>query len=476
MEPSATNPLLQRRGFLRASAGGLGSLALANLLAADAGDALATPPGAHFAPRAKRVIWLHMAGSPSQLDLFDPKPALTKYDGQEVPQEIIAGERFAFIEGVPKLLASPYRFAQHGQSGQMLSELLPCLGRVVDKLAVIRSMHTTQFNHAPAQLFLNTGFERIGRPSMGSWLSYGLGSENANLPGFVVLLSGKFGPSGGGSCWGSGFLPTVHQGVRLRSEGDPVLFLSDPPGIDGEARRRSLDALKALNEERRATDADPELATRIAQYELAWRMQASVPELIEIEREPESVRALYGIEPGRVSFANNCLLARRLVERGVRFVQLYHWGWDSHGTNPDDDIVTSLRERCLETDRACAALILDLEQRGLLEDTLVVWGGEFGRTPMNEERNGSTFLGRDHHPHAFTMWLAGGGVRGGTSVGATDELGYHITERPVSVHDLHATVLHLLGLDHERLTYRFQGRDFRLTDVAGEVVREVCHG
>jgi hypothetical protein len=308
---------------------------------------------------------------------------------------------------------------------------------------------------------------------MGSWLSYGLGSENSNLPGFVVLLSGKFHPDGGAACWSSGFLPSVHQGVRFRSEGDAVLFLSDPPGVSRADRRAELDALARLNAARLAETHDPEIATRIAQYELSYRMQTSVPELLDLSGESRETLELYGHEPGQVSFANNCLLARRLIERGTRFVQLYHWGWDSHGTSPDDDLVSSLPQRCRETDRATAALLIDLERRGLLEDTLVVWGGEFGRTPMNEERNGSKFLGRDHHPHCFTMWLAGGGIRPGITLGATDELGYHVTEDPLEVHDLHATLLHLLGFDHERLTYRFQGRDFRLTDVAGEVVTKL---
>ena len=467
---------ISRRSFLQQTGLGLGALACQSLLcegaAAAAGDPL-TPRAPHFAPRARRVLYLHMAGSPSQIDLFDNKPKLKEWNGQPCSEELIEGERFAFIKGVPKFLGSPYSFARHGESGAELSELLPHLAGCADDLAIVRSMWTTQFNHAPAQTFLTSGHERIGRPSLGSWLSYGLGSDNRDLPAFVVLLSGAYQPSGGASLWSSGFLPTLHQGVRLRSQGDPVLFLSNPPGMDAGSRRRSLDAVRALNERRLAEVGDPEIATRIAQYEMAYRMQASVPELLEIDSEPEDVRAAYGVEPGKVSFANNALLARRLLERGVRFVQLYHWGWDSHGTSPNDDIVTSLRQRCQETDRATAALLGDLKRRGLLEDTLVVWGGEFGRTPMNEERNGSTFLGRDHHPHCFTMWLAGGGIRAGQTLGATDELGYHITERPISVHDLHATLLHQLGFDHERLTYRAQGRDFRLTDVEGEVVEEL---
>ncbi|MEM7306656.1 MAG: DUF1501 domain-containing protein [Planctomycetota bacterium] len=463
-----------RREFLQRCGAGLGTVAFHSLLAGDgrAADAL-RPRAPHFAPKARRVLYLHMAGSPSQIDLFDPKPKLRELDGEECSEDLISGERFAFIKGVPKFLGSPYDFARHGESGQELSTLLPHLSNCADDLAIVRSMWTTQFNHAPAQFFLQTGHERLGRPSLGSWLSYGLGSENRDLPAFVVLISGAFQPSGGTSLWGSGFLPTIHQGVRFRSQGDPVLFLSNPPGMDDASRRGSLDAINALNRRRLDDVGDPEIATRIAQYEMAYRMQSSVPELLEIDSEPESVREAYGVEPGKVSYANNALLARRLLERGVRFVQLYHWGWDSHGTGPNDDIVTSLPERCRETDRATAALLLDLKQRGLLDDTLVVWGGEFGRTPMNEERNGSTFLGRDHHPHCFTMWLAGGGVKAGTTVGATDELGYHITDRPVSVHDLHATLLRLLGFDHEKLTYRAQGRDFRLTDVEGEVVEEL---
>ncbi len=414
-----------------------------------------------------------MAGAPSQLDLFDPKPALEGLAGKPIPESFTQGERFAFIKGTPKVLASPYRFARHGASGQTFSELLPGLASVADELCIVRSMHTTEFNHAPAQLFLHTGHARIGRPCLGAWASYGLGSMNADLPTFVVLLSGQFGPDAGASVYGSGFLPTVHQGVRLRSEGDPVLFLADPPGMERAERRRTLDALAELNRIAAERAHDPEIDTRIAQYELAFRMQASVPELADLASEPESVRAAYGAEPGKKSYANNCLLARRMLERGVRFVQLYHWGWDSHGTGPNDDLVTALPARCRETDRATAALLRDLRERGLLDDTLVVWGGEFGRTPMNEERDGSKFLGRDHHPHAFTMLLAGGGTRKGVTVGATDELGYRVVEDPVSVHDLNATVLHLLGFDHTRLTYRSQGRDFRLTDVEGEVVRKV---
>ena len=468
-----------RRLFLQQGLFGLGALALQSLFANDARADLDPNPDdrrlktTHFPAKAKRVLFLHMAGAPSHLDLFDPKPALKELEGKPIPDSFIAGERFAFIKGVPKVLPSPYRFARHGQSGNEFSELLPGLASIADELAVVRSMHTSEFNHAPAQIFMSSGHARIGRPSFGSWLSYGLGTENQDLPAFTVLISGQFGPDGGASLWGPGFLPSVHQGVRLRSQGDPVLFVSDPEGIDHAARRRTLDTLGELNRHAHESSGDPETLTRIAQYELAYRMQTSVPELADIASEPESVRKAYGVEPGKVSFANNCLLARRLLERGVRFVQLYHWGWDSHGTSPSDDIITSLPQRCRETDGPSAALIRDLKERGLLEDTLVIWGGEFGRTCMNEERNGSKFLGRDHHPHAFTMLLAGGGIRGGITLGATDELGYRVTQDPVNVHDLHATLLHLLGLDHTRLTYRFQGRDFRLTDVEGELVHKL---
>ncbi|MFT5200414.1 MAG: hypothetical protein ACI87O_003093, partial [Planctomycetota bacterium] len=382
-------------------------------------------------------------------------------------------ERFAFIKGTPKVLASPYSFAQHGDSGQWISELLPHTAAIADKLTVVRSMTTTQFNHAPAQIFLNSGHHLVGRPSLGSWLSYGLGSLNENLPAFVVMLSGKFGPSGGASCWSNGFLPSQYQGVRLHDGPDPVLFLSNPKGVTRQQRRSELDALAKLNRRAAEQHGDPETLARIAQYELAYRMQSEVPDLADLSTESEATLEKYGAEPGKPSFASNCLLARRLAESGVRFIQLYDWGWDSHGTGTNDDIITSLPEQCRRTDRASAALVADLEQRGLLEDTLVVWGGEFGRTPMNEERNGSKFLGRDHHPHAFTMWFAGGGMQPGLSHGATDDFGYFVTEGRVDVHDLHATLLHQLGIDHEAFTYRNQGRDFRLTDVAGRVLHEL---
>jgi uncharacterized protein (DUF1501 family) len=471
---------LTRRHFLKTCNSGLGALALSSLIGDDrlvAGAASASSPLApkapHFPAKARRVIYLHMAGSPSQLDLFDNKPKLIELNGQPCPDSYLNGERFAFIKGVPKLLGSPHRFTRHGQGGVELSALLPNLATVADELTVIRSMVTDQFNHAPAQIFLNTGSPRMGRPSMGAWLTYGLGSESQNLPGYVVLLSGPNGPDGGVSCWGSGFIPSVYQGVQFRSQGDPVLYVSNPKGINRDARRESLDALNDLNRLQSQEIGDPETVTRIEQYEMAYRMQTSVPELMDLSQEPQHIHEMYGTQPGKVAFANNALLARRLVERGVRFVQLFHWGWDSHGVNQDTDIVSGLEDKCQQTEKACAALIKDLKQRGLLDSTLIVWGGEFGRTPMNEERNGSKFLGRDHHPHAFSVWLAGGGVKQGYTHGLTDELGYKVAEGKVHVHDLQATILHLMGLEHTQLTYRFQGRDYRLTDVHGNVIHQI---
>jgi Protein of unknown function (DUF1501) len=458
-----------RRHFFGQAGFGIGSAALTALF----NEKLMAQTAPHHAPKAKSVIFLFMAGGPSQLDLFDHKPKLAELDGRPVPESVIKGERFAFIKGVPQLLASPHSFRQYGQSGAPISGLLPHLAGVVDDVAFIKSMHTTQFNHAPAQVFMNTGHQIPGRPSFGSWLTYGIGSENKDLPGFVVLLSGQNQPDGGKSCWGSGFLPSVYQGVEFRKQGDPVLFVSNPGGITPETRRRSLDLLANLNRTHLADVGDPEVSTRIAAYEMAYKMQTSVPELTDISKEPASIHEMYGTTPGKPSFANNCLLARRMVERGVRFVQLYHRGWDNHGSSNNEDIVNKLPFLCRQTDAPAAALVKDLKQRGLLDSTLVIWGGEFGRTPMNEARNGSKFLGRDHHPRAFTMWLAGGGTKPGVTIGRTDDLGYNIAEDPVSVHDLHATALHLLGFDHTRLTFRFQGRDFRLTDVEGEVVRKL---
>lgn len=464
-----------RRHFFKQTGFGIGAAALTSLLNPSLFAAETNPLAARspmFPAKAKSIIYLFMAGAPSQVDLLDAKPMLQKYDGQNVPQELMKGEKFAFIKGTPKLLGSPYEFKKCGQTGTEISELLPHLQGVADKIAVVRSVHTTQFNHAPAQIFMNTGFQIIGRPSMGAWMTYGLGSECKDLPGFVVLISGENQPDGGKACWGSGFLPTVYQGVEFRSQGNPVLFLTNPDGVSEKSRRESLDLLKSLNETRLATNGDPEIATRIASYEMAYRMQSSVPDLVDIQKEPAAIHELYGTAPGKKSFANNCLLARRLVERGVRFVQLYHRGWDNHGTSSHDDIVNRLPSLCQETDRAAAALVTDLHQRGLLDSTLVVWGGEFGRTPMNEARNHSKFLGRDHHPRAFTMWMAGGGIKPG-AFGKTDELGYNIAEEPVDVHDIHATILNQMGIEHTKLTYRFQGRDFRLTDVAGNVIKSL---
>jgi len=471
-----TLKLVTRRQFFKNCGAGLGTLALASLLndklfaaAASPADPL-FPKVPHFAPKAKNIIYLHMAGAPSQLDLLDYKPKLVELNNQKIPEEMIKNERFAFIKGVPKLLGSPHKFRKHGQSGAEISDALPYLATIADEIAIVRSMRTDQFNHAPAQLFVHTGSARLGRPSMGSWLSYGLGSEGRNLPGFIVMVSGKNGPDGGASLWGSGFLPTIHQGVQLRSQGEPVLFLNNPEGMDPSLRRETLDKIEDLNKIHLGRVGDPEITTRIAQYEMAYRMQMSVPDLMDISKEPESTHQMYGTAPGKSGFANNCLLARRLVERGVRFVQLYHWGWDSHGDIRENDIRFGMVDRCREVDQPAVALIKDLKQKGLLDETLVIWGGEFGRTPMNEARNRDGFIGRDHHPHAFSIWMAGGGIKPGITYGETDELGYHAVENPVHVHDLQATTLHLMGLDHTKLTYRFQGRDYRLTDVSGEVV------
>jgi hypothetical protein len=479
-----------RRYFLTRGTAGIGAVAFAALLARDGQAAAlgptlgANPVGArpvHRPSRAKNVIYLHMAGSPSQLDLFDWKPTLRRHDGKACPKEFLEGKRFAFIQGVPNLLGSPYTFQRHGACGMELSELLPRLGSVSDRIALVRSLHTDQFNHAPAQLFLHTGSPRLGGASMGSWVTYGLGSENENLPGFVVLVSGSKTPDGGKSLWGSGFLPGVFQGVQCRTTGDPVLYLSNPPGLDRSGRRATLDALRSLNEHQMRTFGDPETVTRISQYELAYRMQIEAPEVMDISREPQHVLDLYGAKPGFVAasdaapdprvayrgddatFANNCLLARRLVERGVRFVQIYDWGWDHHGSSPGESIDKTLPIKCQQIDRPLAALVVDLEQRGLLDETLIVWGGEFGRTPMKQNNvPNPAGLGRDHHPYAFSMLLAGGGIRGGTTHGTTDELGYYITENPVSVRDLQATILSLLGIDPYRFSYPFQGLDQRL--------------
>ena len=469
---------LTRRHFLRDCQVGLGGIALTALGAGGTASALEAPGNPltarnpHFSPKAKRVVYIHCAGSPPHLDLFDYKPELVKRTGQDCPDEFVKGKEFAFTKGMPKLMGTPRTFSQHGKGGVWMSDALPHLHGVADEMCVIRSMHTDQFNHAPAQLFLLTGSPRQGRPSMGSWVTYGLGSENDDLPGFVVMISGGTQPSAGKNAWGSDFLPSVFQGVQCRSKGDPVLYVKDPKGMSRELRRQGLDALRKLNEQQARDLGSPETLTRIAQYELAYRMQVSVPEVMDISREPKETLETYGATPGGSGLPNNCLLARRLLEKGVRFVQLFDWGWDFHGTNPKEDIRDGLTSKCATMDKPVAALIRDLKERGLLEDTLVIWSGEFGRTPFREGRtaNGKV-LGRDHFPDCYSMFLAGGGVRGGTNYGESDELGFSPGKDPVHVHDLQATILHLLGFDHERLTHRFQGRDYRLTDVHGKVVQ-----
>ena len=470
---------ITRRNFLRSTAQFcLGAIAFASMQGASSAAGRTVNPLAprnpHSTPKAKRVIYLHMSGGPPHLDLLDYKPDLVKWNDKPCPDEFLKGKRFAFTTGVPKLMGTPRQFTRHGQSGIWMSDAIPRLGEVADELCVIRSMNTDQFNHTPAELLLFTGSPRQGRPSMGSWVTYGLGTENENLPGFVVLISSGTQPSAGPSAWGSGFLPSVFQGVQCRSKGDPVLYASDPPGMDRSLRRQSLDAIRDLNEDQAAELGNPETITRIAQYELAYRMQISVPEVMDISREPQPILEAYGANPGASGFANNCLLARRLVERGVRFVQLFDWGWDFHGTNEREDIRDGLTHKCGRMDRPVSALIRDLRQRGLLDETLIVWGGEFGRTPFREGRTAaSKILGRDHYPDCFSMFLAGAGVRPGISYGETDELGFSVVKDKVQIHDLQATILHLLGFNHEKLTFRFQGRDFRLTDVEGQVVNGI---
>lgn len=464
-----------RRLFLESGGLGIGRMALGSLLAGRAGRAAEAATGSaasrpsHFPPQATSVIHLFMAGAPSQLDLFDYKPLLAQMEGKPIPPSVIGGQRYAFIRPDAAVLGPRYKFARHGQCGAELSEVLPELAKVVDDVAFIRSMHTDQFNHAPGQLALSTGFSLPGRPSMGAWTVYGLGAETDDLPAYVVLTSGG-NLSGGAAMWGSGFLPSVYTGVRFRDAGDPILHVSNPPGIDAAAQRRTLDLVGKLNRAQFAAQGDPEIETRIAAYEMAYRLQSSAPELTDLSRETADTLELYGADPKRPSFARNCLLARRMVERGVRFITLFKEGWDAH-----TDVAGNVKRNCADTDRACAALLVDLKRRGLLDRTLVVWGGEFGRTPMVEASAAlGRSLGRDHHPQAFTTWLAGGGVRGGVTYGATDELGFHAVENPVHVRDLHATILHQLGIDHQRLTYSYAGLDFRLTGVEpSRVVHEV---
>ena len=475
--------LITRRHFFRECGVGLGSVALASLLhnnaSATPNSALSThysalsnqhsknplaPKSPHFAPKAKRVIYLFQAGAPSQLEMFDNKPGLAKYNGKPCPPELLKGQTLAFIKPDAALYATEFKFAKHGKSGAEMSEALIHLPKVADHLTIIKSMMTDAINHAPAQVFMNTGSIQFGRPSFGSWVTYGLGCETQELPAFVVLSSAG-GTSGGSSLWGSGFLPTLYQGVPFRRTGDPILSLSNPRGISREMQRDSLDALKDLNEHALGKTGDQEISTRINAFEMAYRMQESAPELMDLSKESKATLEMYGAEPGKNSYANNCLLARRLIERGTRFVQLYHEAWDHHS-----QVHKGVKEQCKETDQANAALIQDLNQRGLLDDTIVIWGGEFGRTPMIQgEPDGSSALGRDHHNKAFTIWVAGGGFKPGITIGETDEIGFNVVHDPIHVHDLHATLLHLLGFDHEKLTYRFQGRDFRLTDVHGVV-------
>lgn len=467
---------LGRRELLQRSGLGLGAFALTSLFQRDAvaGRTAERQVTSHLPARAKSVIYIHLVGAPSHLDLFDYKPELQQRNGELCPEEMFEGKQLAFIRSRPTLLGTPanqqFGFAPGRHCDLPISNLLPKLRDVAEELTFIRSLHTDQFNHAPAQMYLLSGFQRFGRPSLGAWVNYGLGSENENLPGFVVMVTGSV-LGAGKSAWGSGFLPTVHQGVEFRTQGDPVLFLSNPAGFDAQARQRTISTLNQLNQVQLADVGDPEIATRISQYELAYRMQSSVPGLMDLNGEPQHIHELYGTQPGKTSFANNCLLARRLVERGVRFVQLFDEGWDHHG-----NVFGALPNKTKQVDQPIAALITDLKQRGLLDETLVVWSAEFGRTPMAQGTNGDgtpTKAGRDHHKEAYTIWMAGGGVKRGFVHGETDPLGYSIIRDPLHIHDLNATILHLLGIDHERLTFKYQGRQFRLTDVEGNVARSI---
>jgi hypothetical protein len=481
------HPLLAhqtRRHFLSTCTTGLGALWFGSVAgrAWGAGGALAkdparplAPASPHFAGTAKRVIYLHMAGSPSQHELFDYKPELEKFDGKECPREFLEGKQFAFIQGIPRMLGPQFPFKRHGRSGAWVSDRLPHFSTVVDDVCFIKSMHTDQFNHGPAQLLVHTGSQNLGAASIGAWATYGLGTENQNLPGFIVLTSGGKNPDAGKSVWGAGYLPSVYQGVQCRSQGEPVLYLADPPSIPRSLRRRELDALERLNQQFAREVGDPETLTRIAQYEMAYRMQIHATDAFDLKQEPPAMHQLYGTQPGKESFSNNCLLARRLAERGVRYIQLFHWGWDSHGDSKGNALNGGFTDRCREVDQPMTALLKDLKQRGLLEDTLVVWGGEFGRTPMLENRGGNDnpFVGRDHNPGAFTIWLAGGGVKGGISYGETDPIGYESVTNKVSLHDLHATMAHLLGFDHERFTHPAGGVPQRLTNITKAGTRVV---
>lgn len=466
---------ITRRFFLRDCGIGVGKIALAGLLSepimanttVSQDDPLVQRPP-HFRAKAKAVIHLFMAGAPSHLELFDNKPELRKIEGKPLPESVTQGQRLAFIRSDAAVMGPQFQFAKHGQCGMEISEALPYLSKIVDDVCLIRSCHTDQFNHAPAQTFFQTGFSVPGRPSIGSWVTYGLGSVTKDLPAFVVMSTGS-GISGGSGLWSSGFLPSVHTGVRFRNQGDPILNVSNPPGVDRSLQRDTIDLVDQLNRKQLLETSDPEISTRLANYEMAFRMQTSAPELMDLRGESKEILELYGCDPATPSFARACLLARRMIERGVRYVNIFHEGWDAHS-----DVLGNHRGNCNATDKASAALVSDLKSRGLLDETLVVWGGEFGRTPMVESNAAlGRSRGRDHHPKAYSMWLAGGGIRPGLTFGTTDELGYNVTENPVHVHDLQATLLHCLGMDHERLTFRTQGRDYRLTDVHGKVVNAI---
>lgn len=470
-----------RRQFLANCTSGLGALWVGDMLASNASASSSETPvgnaqGVHFTPKVKRVIFLHMIGAPSQLELFDYRPELARYDGKECPQAYLEGQRFAFIQGTPRMLGPQFPFKKQGESGNWVSDRLPHFSTVVDDVCFIKTMQTDQFNHGPAQLMVHTGQARIGYPSIGSWVTWGLGTENGDLPGYIVLLSGGRPPRVGNALWSSGFLPSVYQGVQCRSQGDPVLNVSNPAGVDRDNRRRMLDVLKKMNERNHDTFGDPETLTRISQYEMAFRMQTAVPEAMDIDAESREVHELYGTEPGKVSFANNCLLARRLVERGVRYVQLFDWGWDSHGAAESEALNAGFKRKCDEVDKPMTALLRDLKRRGLLDDTLIVWSGEFGRTPMRENRGGTEmkFVGRDHNPHAFTLWMAGAGVKPGISYGETDAMGYLPAENPVQLRDFHATLQHLMGVDFRRAIYPFQGLNQKLTGVKqAKVIKDI---